>query len=317
MIKPAGLSRRGGELLLRLLEQSRAVIAAAALEELLPDAWSTLLNVGALEAHGASRAAIVADDDGPQYRPLAWQADRNAYGYFDASDGSVVLAPEAQALFRVNQLWWLAWLATAIDLTNSSQPTEIVPACAWDVGDLWITRQRKIPVFFVRRLHLDATLQVLREALQKRAGRTGGLILTSSRNPLRQVTTRHSFEVTPIAEVLTNDSHIFAIDRELLLSPYVVTNPNRSPTGPLDLSPDGRRLVINGTITLDFGSEVQIAIIRRLVGGHSDGTRWRARELLGDAGSGVATLARAFGSKKWAQLKPHLKSRNGLWGFDL
>jgi hypothetical protein len=134
LIKPAGLSRRGGELLLLLLEQSRAVIAAAALEELLPDAWSTLLNVGALEAHGTSRAAIVGDDDGPQYRALAWQADRNAYGYFDASDGSVVLAPKAQALFRVNQRWWLTWLANAFGLTNSSQPTEIVPACAWDIG---------------------------------------------------------------------------------------------------------------------------------------------------------------------------------------
>lgn len=195
--------------------------------------------------------------------------------------------------------------------------TEIVPACAWDIGDLWITRQRKIPVLFVRRLHVDKTLQALREALEKRAGRSGGLILTSSRNPLRQVTTSHSFEVTSIVEVLTNDSYVFAIDRELMLSPYVVTNPNRSPIGPLYLSPDGRRLVINGTITLDFGSEVQIAIIRRLVGGHSDGTRWRARELLGNAGSGVATLARAFGNKRWAQLKPHLQSRKGLWAFDL
>ena len=317
MIKPAGLSRRGGELLLRLQEQSRPVIAAAALEEFAPHDWSNLLTLGALEPHGTSRASLVGDDDGPQYRALAWQPDRNAYGYFDASDGTVVLAPETQALFRVNQRWWLTWLANAFGLTNSSQPTEIVLACAWDIGDLWITRQRKIPVLFIRRLHVDKTLQALREALEKRAGRSGGLILTSSRNPLRQVTTRHSFEVTPIVEVLTNDSHVFAIDRELLLSPYVATNPNRSPIGPLHLSPDGRRLVINGTVTLDFGSEVQIAIIRRLVGGHRDGTRWRARELLGDAGSGVATLARALGSKKWAQLKPYLKSQSGLWGFDL
>jgi hypothetical protein len=317
LIKPASVSRRGGELLLRLLEQNRPVIAAAALEELFPDAWSTLLNLGALEAHGTSRAAIVAGDDGPEFRDLAWQADRNAYGYFEASDGNVVLAREEHALIRLALPWWLSWLAASLDLTNSSHPTEIVPACTWDIGDLWITRHRKIPVVFVRRLHLDATLQALREALEKRAGRSGGLILTSSRNPLRQVSTRRSFEVTPIAELLTNDSHVFAIDRELLLSPYVATNPYPTPAGPLYLSPDGRRLVINGTVSLDFGSEVQIAIIRRLVGGHSNGTRWRARELLGDAGSGVATLARAFGSKKWAQLKPYLRARSGLWGFDL
>ena len=317
MNKAAPLSRRGGELVLRLLERNRPVIAAAALEELLPEAWSTLLNVGALERHGSSRAAIVADDDGPRYQALAWQADRNAYGYFDASDGSVVLAPEAQALFRVNQRWWLAWLAAAIDLTNSSGPTEIVSACAWDIGDLWITRQRKVPVLFVRRLHVNTTLQAVRAALGKRTGRNGGLILTSSREPLREVTADDSFQVTPIAQMLTNDSQVFAIDQKLLLSPYVVTTTNRAPTEPLYLSPDGRQLVINGTVTLDFKSAVQIAIVRRLVGGRRDRERLRARELLDDAGSAVATLARAFGGKKWAQLKPFLSSKNGLWGFDL
>lgn len=317
MTKPASLSRRGGELMLRLWEQSSPVIAAAALEEILPGAQSMLLNVGAVERHGTSPVAIFAGDDGPQYQCLTWQPDRNAYGYFDASDGSVVIAPEAQVLFRVNQRWWLTWLATGLELTNSSQPTEIVPACAWDIGDLWITRQRKIPVLFVRRLHLDANLQALREALKKRAGRSGGLILTSSRNPLRQVMTDGSFEVTPITDVLMNDSEVFAIDRELLLSPYVATSPTRRPTEPLYLSPDGRQLIINGTITLDFVSKRHIAIIRQLVGGHRDGKRWRAGEILHDAGSGVTTLARAFGGKKWAQLRPYIKSQNGLWGFDL
>ena len=107
MTRPVRLSRCGGDLLLRLLEQSRPVIAAAALEELPSEVWSTLINVGALERHGASRAAFVAGDDGPTFRELDWLPDRNAYGYFDAADGSVVLAPEAQMLFRVVLPWWL------------------------------------------------------------------------------------------------------------------------------------------------------------------------------------------------------------------
>ena len=107
MTKPVLLPRRGGELLLRLLERSRPVIAAAALEELPSAAWSTFIKVGALQRHGAGRAAFVAGDDGPTFRDLAWQADQNAYGYFDASDGSVVIAPEAQMLFRVALPWWL------------------------------------------------------------------------------------------------------------------------------------------------------------------------------------------------------------------
>ncbi len=218
MTEPARLSRCGGELLLHLLEQSRPVIAAAALEEFPFEAGSTLIKVGALERYGASRAALVAGDDGPAFRDLVWQADQNAYGYFDTSDGKVVVAPEAQMLFRVALRWWLAWLSASLALTNSGQPTELVSTCAWDIGDLRITHQRNIPILFVRRLHRDATLKALRKALLKRAGRSGGLILTSSRNPLRQDVADRSFVVVPIAVAMTNNSQVFAIDRTLLLS---------------------------------------------------------------------------------------------------
>lgn len=317
MTKPLVLSRHDGELLLRLLERKRSVIAAPALEELFPETPSTLLSLGALETCGTSRTTIVAGNNGPEFRNLAWEPDRNAYGYFDAADGNVVLAPEAQTLFRVNQRWWLAWLGYALNLTNSSQPTEIVPERTWDIGDLWITRDRKIPVLFARRLHLATTLQELREAVERRIGRSGGLILTSARKPLRDVTADRSFRVTPITDVLTNDEEVFAIDRKLLLSPYVAPATNLVPTQPLYLSPDGRQLVINGAVTIHFKSDVHIAIIRYLVMAHEEGRRYRASEVLAKAGSGLSSFGRAFGTKKWSLLKPYLKSKNGLWGFDL
>jgi hypothetical protein len=256
--KPLGLSRHDGELLLRLLERKRSVIAAAALEELFPEAPSTPLSIGALERCGTSRTVIVAGNDGPEFRDLSWEPDSHAYGYFDAADRNVVLAPEALTLFRVNLRWWLAWLANGLGLTNSGQPTEIVPACAWDIGDLWISPRRKVPVLFARRLHLAASRQKLREAVERRAGRSGGLVLTSTRNPLGEFAADRSFSVTPITDVLTNDAEVFTIDRELLLSPYVTTNTNRVPTKPLYLSPDGRRLVIHGNVTIDFKSDKHI-----------------------------------------------------------
>lgn len=316
MTGPVRLPRRGGELLLRLLEQSRPAIAASVLQDLPSDLPVELIKLGALERNGANRAALVpGDDDGPAFRDLIWQADRNAYGYFDASDGSVMIAPESQMLYRVALPWWLAWLATSLELTNSGQPAELVPASAWDIGDLWITRQRNIPVLFVRRLHRDATFKALSDAIRKRTGRNGGLILTSGRNSIPQ-SAAERFIVVPIADVLTNDSRVFSIDHELLLSPFLAAG-TTVPTQPLHLSPDGRRLTINGAVTLDFKSGVHIKLIRRLVDGHKNGERWRAQELLDHAGSSVTTLARAFGGKKWKQLKRYVTSQNGVWGFDL
>jgi hypothetical protein len=315
LIRSIQLSRRGGELLLRLLEQSRPVIAASALQDFTAELPAELIKIGALEKHGASRAALVPGDDGPAFRDLAWQADRNAYGYFDASDGSVVLAPDSHMLYKVALPWWLAWLAASLKLTNSAKPTELVPGSAWDIGDIWITRQRKVPVLFVRRLHRAEISKALRGALQKRAGRIGGFILTSGRNSIQD--TMERFIVVSIVNVLANESQVFSIDRKLLLSPFLTVPRTLIATQLLHLSPDGRRLTINGTVTLDFKSDVHVKLIRRLVDGHKDGKRWRARELLDDAGSSVTTLARAFGGKKWKQLKPYVTSRNGLWGFDL
>jgi hypothetical protein len=102
-----------------------------------------------------------------------------------------------------------------------------------------------------------------------------------------------------------------------LLSPYLATSSKTLLTKPLHLTPDGRQLTIEGNVTIDFKSGIQVKLIRHLVDGYQDGKRWRARELLDDAGAGVTSLARAFGSQKWKQLKPYVKSKNGLWGFDL
>jgi hypothetical protein len=311
------ISRRGGELLLRALEQHEPVIAVAATDNLPPDLLSSLLNSGALKRHTASRAALVADDDDARFMDLVWYSDRNAYGYFDAADGHVVLTPDAQAVFRVNLPWWLRRLVAHLDLCNATQPTEVVPNHAWDIGDLWITRQRKIPVLFARRLNRDAQFAALQAALAKRRGRSGGLILTSSGNPLGRLIDDPPYKVVPISDSLTNDADKFAIDRALVVSPYTGPRTDRGITEPIYLSPDGRRLVINGDTTIDFKSKVHIAIIRQLVAGYYEGKRFRASELVEDAGSRVTTLRRAFGAKKWALLKSYLKSENGLWAFDI
>lgn len=316
MNKAATLSRRGGELLLHLLEQSRPVITAAALEECLPGARPSLVAVGALELHGTARSTIVAGDDGPRFRDLSPQSGRNANGYFDAADGSVAVALDDQRLLRISLPWWLAWLASSLGLTNSSQPTELVPGSAWDVGDLWISGRRKIPVLFARRLRRDETRQALLAAVQKRTGRSGGLILTSSRNPPQLTDAGPRFAVTPIFGVLTNDADTFALDRHLVLSPYLPASTAASPTEPLYLSPDGRRLVING-VEMTVTSEMHVAIVQLIVAAHRAGQRVRARDVLAKVDSAATTFRQAFGPKKWAELKPYLKSQNGLWGFDL
>ncbi len=82
--------------------------------------------------------------------------------------------------------------------------------------------------------------------------------------------------------------------------------------GPLVLSDDGTLLTINGSVQVNFKSEAMITAIRRLVSAFPNNKRVPIRDLT-DHGS----LARLFGGKRWALLKPYINSINGLWGFNL
>lgn len=83
----------------------------------------------------------------------------------------------------------------------------------------------------------------------------------------------------------------------------------------IDLSPDGKKLTINGSVVIDFKTDIHIAIVRKLAEGFKSGSRFSARTLLDHTSSSAKTLRQAFGTKLWAKLEPYLKSENGLWGF--
>lgn len=221
MTRAIAFPRLDGDFILALLEQVKPIAAGEVLEELSTQAGRVLINLGALLPNGAARTTTMACDDGVKFVNLDWLPDRNANGYFDAADGVVVPDATSQALYRLNLSWWLSWLATALALTNAGRPTELVPGQAWDIGDLWITRQRKVPVLFARRLHLDEIAEDLRSALAKRIGRNGGIILTSSRQPLATVAWPGSHQVMTICEALANDGATFGIDVNLVRSPYL------------------------------------------------------------------------------------------------
>jgi hypothetical protein len=68
---------------------------------------------------------------------------------------------------------------------------------------------------------------------------------------------------------------------------------------------------------MTFASAKHVAIIRLMFDAYRAGQRVRARDLLEKVDSAATTFRQAFGPRKWAELKPYLKSRNGLWGLDL
>jgi hypothetical protein len=178
------LSRRTGEFLLVLLEQPQPAIAGAALEDLNPAIGTELRANGSLRPVLASRSIQIVDDNGISTLDLSWAPDVERYAYFDAADGWVAPDPEELKVYQLDSGWWLAWLADELALENAGKPTELVADHAWDLGDIRISRKRKAPLLFVRRLYADDVRSALIAALERRSGRSGGVLLTTTRHAL-------------------------------------------------------------------------------------------------------------------------------------
>jgi len=203
-----------------------------------------------------------------------------------------------------------------VDWPSCTGRAPLVPDLLWEIGDVRLGRRtQRVPIWFARRLHEPTVWRQIKDLAKARP--TSGLrvILTS--------TPSHRFPDETIAgHLLVGVRDVIDFASGLAVHPDILASRLDGSHHPdidqaLYLSPDGRKLVINGTVAIDFKTDKQIKIIGRLVAGFRDGKRFSVQELLTAAGSGATGLRRAFGAKKWALLEPFLKSSNGLWGFEL
>jgi hypothetical protein len=206
----------------------------------------------------------------------------------------------------------LDMLSRALDLVAPRGPTELLADHAWDLGDLWVSRSRKAPILFARRLHIASTVEQLRAVLQHRAGRSGGMILTSTASPLSVAEWPAAHQVVPLVKLLSPIGRTLGLDARLLRDIYAGRCIDSANIGPVYLAPDGRVLRIGDSKYL-FKGEVQIEIIRQLVKGFTRDERLRTKEVLENAGSQADTLAKAFrGYPGWKRLKVHIKQQRGF-----
>lgn len=311
------LSRRTGEFLLVLLEQPRAIIAGAAMDDLDPDIGKELRANGSLRPLSVARSIQVIDDDGVTTRDLSWAPGVERYAYFDAVDGWVAPDPEVLMVYRFDSGWWLAWLADQLALENAGKPTELVPDHAWDLGDIRISRKRKAPLLFVRRLYAEDVRSALIAALDRRSGRSGGILLTTTRHALEASTLPGSHRLMAMVDNLTSDAISFRLNLALIQGLFLGRAAEAMGTPPLNLSLECATLTIHGDV-LHIRGEVQQSIVKQLVDAFQLGKRLRTADVLEKAQSSADSLAKAFrGSPNWPTLRRHLRQEQGFCWFDL
>ena len=304
------------ELLLNIVEAPEAVISGAVLDDYYASEAAVLKETGLLKPHGHEAASVSRTDHDDAPVTLSWSAENEGLGYFSPAAGWITVPDYRIARYRVDFPVLLARRMVQTDVSSRSGPVPLVPDLLWEIGAVRLGRRiQRVPIWFARRLHEPSVWRQIKDATKARPATRLRVVLTS--------TPSHRFpDETVAGHLLVGIRDVIDFATGLTVHPDILSarldGSQRPDIGEaLSLSPDGRRLVINGDLTINFKSESQITIIRKLVAGFREGKRFSARELLDHAQSSSDTLRQAFGAKKWAQLESHLKSRDALWGFEL
>jgi hypothetical protein len=309
------IDHRGLGLISVVADTPDAQIAAGVLRMYHAAAGRQLLAAGVL-ARGADDAvttSLVDHDDEPV--PLVRSPDDGSHGYFSPNAGWVKVGPKQTALYRLDMSALLSRLTAQFDLAIRYGPTALIPHLLWEIGDMRLGRRaERVPVWFARRLSNQTVANLVADAAKARPALRTRILLTTTPSSHLKLPSASGQLVVDIRDVVDFADGI-AVQPDILAARLDGTHPP-DPSEPLNLSPDGKQLVILGGDPISFKSEIQIKILRTLVEGFKESKRYTADDLLSRAGSGVTTLQRAFGNAKWAQLSPFIKSTNGLWAFE-
>jgi len=312
----SGLTPGVLELLLSAVETPEAAISGAVLNGHYASESVFLKENGLLKPHGHEAAFTSQADHDDAPVTLLWSAEDGGLGYFSPTAGWVSVPDDQIARFQVDLTTVIGELMGQVDWPSRSGPVPLVGDLLWEIGDVRLGRRtQRVPIWFARRLHDPPVWRQIKDIAKARPATRLRVVLTSTPSHRIPDETIAGHLVIAVRDVMDFASGL-AVHPDILASRLDGSH-QQDIDQALYLSPDGRKFVINGTVSIDFKSDIQIKIIERLVAGFREGKRFSVQELLTEAGSGATGLRRAFGAKKWALLEPYLKSSNGLWGFEL
>jgi len=309
------LEPKAAKILLSLVENNRGRTTHRILTLWRPNIRAQIENTELLEAVGLTYETTDMDDFEDIPVAVEWNPDLAAYTYFSGKSGWVIVPEEEMRIYAVRMARFFGFLLGDIDTGRPKAPHSLIEDTLWDIGDIRLKgRARRLPTWFAKRLNVSSVQEQVEDIARRRPTDGLRLLLTSTRQERLQKFRLPGHLIVSVHDVLDFGGGL-AIEPDILAA-RVDQVPLPDLDAPIWLSPDGRKLIINGNVTVNFRSEIHVDIITMLVEGYHNGKRFSARELLDRAQSSAKALHQAFGPKRWIQLTSYLRSENGLWGFQ-
>lgn len=174
-----------------------------------------------------------------------------------------------------------------------TKPKLLVPDVLWHVGNP-VIGERRCGLFFARRMGFNPGFDQVVDALRDRTGEPPGVILTTSRWNIRNVTFPGNHQIMKLRDFLPgSDDAVVRIDMEAV-SRLITGIRHRRWNRPLQYSNDYSSVTVNGR-TFVFRGDKQKQVVGALIDAWELGdSKLRASDVLSTAESNAPQIAKLF-----------------------
>jgi hypothetical protein len=231
-----------------------------------------------------------------------WDPETNRYRYFSLHARGWVTVPKDDLLtWNLDIDWLLLWIAGEFDVSLRTSPKTLVENHLWYVG---ISRvgHHQVSVFFTRRLHLGKVYDQVVDALRTKSGHSPGILLTTSKWSVRNITFPGEHRVATLQSCLADDHSSARIDMAHVRNILGVRG-TEDVGRILDYNQDFGWVRVHGK-EFTFSGDKQKEVVGMLIRAWERGSpRLRTSMVLGSVNSTSRTLVKFFGARKeWQDL---------------
>ena len=211
----APMSKQGFQYLIDYMaDGTHCITTLATLKEDLRHAASELIDREFLVKTRPAQSIWVALEEEDECMELEWDDERRCHVYYDRFSGKYYPAPlDEITRYKLDFHALLKQISTALKI--QSEPVKLVGDLLWDLGD-YVLGSRKIPTLFARRMHHSDCQELMHSALTNRAGRSGGLILTSTDEVPKYLSLPGKHHIVPISTCIKSDTDYFQLDNDII-----------------------------------------------------------------------------------------------------
>ena len=233
-----------------------------------------------------------------------WDPETRTYGYFNVSAMGVewINPPEEDLkTYDINLDWMADHIRDLIGIESTVQARAIIPKLFWELGHIWIGRQ-KSAVFLAQNLSGLQEFDRVYDALLDWPGKSPGVILTNDAPERRHAELPGGHRILSLKDIVVETASGCEMDMELVHGTLKGTQVSKK-TGPLNYSVDYSSITVNGR-EYTFTGGKQRRVLKILIQAWKTGNpKCRTMSVMAQAETTAETIGQLFHKRSdWKDL---------------